>query len=627
MLRRTGSVLAAAFIALVVVSAGMTSWADNYYVGSKWKKGYYWSSGWDTAKTYEIGGHNYLILIKSNYYNKSRVHINILGDDCAQTTSCIGSKIASYTWSKGWTDVVIYEHGGQKYFMFYKASNGEAHVHRINSNGTVGTRQYPNAYLGSSVLLEAYQIEDGEDPYLIGAKSSPGQLTRWHFNSNGVPVFDLTVGWEDGAKAVEHFTYQERHFLFFYYDDGSFTMYPMNGDDEWSNQLGTQWELTDFLYIDGYPYLLLQDADTGYYEIYAVVSNGWITDRIQTGTTTAGYSSMSFYVGAVDGETYWHALKYSTGYTAVYHMLSDSLPSFVGFLGHRGSPLGKSTHQLASFDDSSTNPFDAQNTIEGMLQILRDPSNVGTEFDVYWDGADWRVAHSSGETGQSTVQDFLAATYLDMIASGKTLVIELKSDTSAAVQDVLITNFLAPLETYGVPFYVGAYYNGIDLQRFADSGYSILHMLGTGGYSWETLFLDCDAVDDEDVSEAFNRIKGYYDTYRSNAPAGLPVVMHFMTSWLGDETCAERFEELSLAASSPDGSIYEPGDMLLISHWSNPFEGSDLCRAEEVERNWNIKQIVWSDAYPEDKIFLLGNRVGTGTSNYLKWDTGWYSCD
>lgn len=608
--------------ALSMICANANAQVGEYPAGSKYRAGYYWSSGWDTAKTYEIGGHNYLIVIKSNYSGSSKVNINILGDNCASTGSCIGAQIATYTWTAGWTDVVIYEHGSNKYFMFYKESTGEAHVHLVNANGTIGTRQYPDVNLGASLVLSEYYLANDGDAGLAGCNNSDGgNLKFWDFSSNGVPVFSFGIPSAKGCKALKYFHHTEEHFLFLYYNDGSLTMGSLNSEYFWSNTMSTDWDLVDFYYVDDFPYLMLYDAGTGNYETYSIMSNGWIADRVDAKTTTAGYSSMSSYIGAVDGKTYWHAIKVTTGYTAVYHVRTGTPPSYFGLLGHRGAPLGALDSLLGDFTPcEDDNPYCAQNMIDGMLQLVRDPSNAGTEFDVHWDGSasTWRVAHDT-LTGHPTVSEFLDAVGDEMASSDKTFLIEVKgADGGDSHLPELIEDFLAPLDEnpYGVDFYVGTYGSSVNLQDFADEGYRLFRMILLGTKS-------CTAANDIDVSDAFNTVHSEFDEYRENTENG--VEMLFMSSWLS-EPCTSRFEELSLAASSP-----AEDDYLLISYWggpefTDPNGNADPCAALDFNQTWSIKQDIWDGEYPEDEVFFISNMNGFDTSTYLKWQTGLATC-
>ena len=93
---------------------------------------YKWTSGWTSAEFYETSGHSYLFLLKAGT-GDVRIHrVNASGS--------IGQRIFDRTWSKGWTHARFFEARDQLYLFLYKQGLGTVHVHAIRTNGKLGPR-------------------------------------------------------------------------------------------------------------------------------------------------------------------------------------------------------------------------------------------------------------------------------------------------------------------------------------------------------------------------------------------------------------------------------------------------------------------------------------------------------
>ena len=72
-----------------------------------------WSAGWTIARTFEVGGRDYLFLMKTG---TGDVHIHSL-----EPNGQVGAKIADYTWSAGWTQATFYNIGATTYMHLLKS--------------------------------------------------------------------------------------------------------------------------------------------------------------------------------------------------------------------------------------------------------------------------------------------------------------------------------------------------------------------------------------------------------------------------------------------------------------------------------------------------------------------------
>ena len=109
-------------------------------VGTKVAR-YKWTSGWTAASFYRRGSNTYLFLLKAKGTGSDRrnVHIHRMNSN-----GTVGTKVARYKWTSGWTTVSIYNRSGNTYlFLLKKSGTGSdgrnVHIHRMISNGKVIT--------------------------------------------------------------------------------------------------------------------------------------------------------------------------------------------------------------------------------------------------------------------------------------------------------------------------------------------------------------------------------------------------------------------------------------------------------------------------------------------------------
>lgn len=94
-----------------------------------------WSTGWN-SKIFEVKGKQYLFLLKEK---NGTAHIHKIKAD-----GSIGSNIAKYDWSKGWSNINFYTVKGKTYLFLMKAGSGSdytsglVHINKVNDDGTIG---------------------------------------------------------------------------------------------------------------------------------------------------------------------------------------------------------------------------------------------------------------------------------------------------------------------------------------------------------------------------------------------------------------------------------------------------------------------------------------------------------
>jgi hypothetical protein len=181
---------------------------------------YKWTQGWTTAIVYKADGASYLLLLKVAGFGSdgNSVHIHALTDK-----GSIGSRVVSYKWTPGWTTAIVYQAGGVPYLFLLKTSGfgndgNNVHIHKVNSDGSVGNRIA--SYKWTSGWTTAVVYEVGGALYLFVLKASgfgiDGHNVHIHkINSDG-SVGDRIASykWAQGWTTVGAYTVAPTNYLF-----------------------------------------------------------------------------------------------------------------------------------------------------------------------------------------------------------------------------------------------------------------------------------------------------------------------------------------------------------------------------------------------------------------------------
>jgi hypothetical protein len=181
---------------------------------------YKWTQGWTTAIVYQAGGASYLLLLKVAGFGSdgNSVHFHALTDK-----GSIGSRVVSYKWTPGWTMAIVYQAGGVPYLLLLKASGfgndgNNVHIHKVNSDGSVGNRIASYKWTPGWTTAVVYEV--GGSPYLFVLKASgfgiDGHNVHIHkINSNG-SVGDRVASykWAQGWTTVGAYTVAPTNYLF-----------------------------------------------------------------------------------------------------------------------------------------------------------------------------------------------------------------------------------------------------------------------------------------------------------------------------------------------------------------------------------------------------------------------------
>ena len=181
---------------------------------------YKWTQGWTTALVYVVGGAPSLFLLKVTGFGRdgNSAHIHALNNN-----GSVGSRVASYKWTQGWTTALVYTAGGAPYLFMLKASGfgrdgNNAHIHALNNNGSVGARVA--SYKWTHSWTNAIVYATGGAPYLFLLKGlgfgRDGNNVHIHAlnNDGSVGARVASYKWTQGWTTVGTYTIASAEYLF-----------------------------------------------------------------------------------------------------------------------------------------------------------------------------------------------------------------------------------------------------------------------------------------------------------------------------------------------------------------------------------------------------------------------------
>ena len=291
--------------------------------------GYYWTSGWTTAIVYIAGDTPYLFLLKASGFGSdgNNVHIHVLNNN-----GSVGSRVASYKWTEGWTTAIVYTAGGTLYLFLLKASGfgrdgNNVHIHALDNNGNVGARVA--SYKWTQGWTTAITYIAGGAPYLFLLKVSgfgrDGNNVHIHALNNNGRVGDRvgSYKWTEGWTSAIVYKAGGSLYLFLLKASG-FGSHGNNvhthvldnngsvGDWAASNKWTQGWTTAIVYVAGGAPYLFLLKAsgfgrDGKNVHIHTFNNNGSVGARLASYKWTEGWTTAITYIAG--GAPYLFLLK------------------------------------------------------------------------------------------------------------------------------------------------------------------------------------------------------------------------------------------------------------------------------------------------------------------------------
>jgi hypothetical protein len=220
-----------------------------------------WASGWTIARPYAVGGHKFLMLLRTSDGRMNLYRINLDGT--------ISEKIQDKNWASGWTQAVKYAVLGFNYMMLYKRKNGTLEVYKINSDGTIGE------------MLD--QGDNGlESGFSYAAAFSVGPKNFMLFSHLGGAVFVHEIEWDGKIGGRKH-----------------------------QQTFGKNYTVTQPYRVLESTFLFMLNSSNGVVKIRRINADGRIGEVVQEQNWTDGWTTaIPYHVGA---NTYLLRLKQGDG--------------------------------------------------------------------------------------------------------------------------------------------------------------------------------------------------------------------------------------------------------------------------------------------------------------------------
>ena len=212
-----------------------------------------WSEGWTSATTYTVGNATYLLILKKGngllrvhqflsdgkigplvyeenigknwtiaeqfkVQNKSFVFflktdfgsVRILS--VLQNGALSSEPVFEKKWARGWTSATFYEVMGTTFLLLLKEGSGAAHLHKINSDGSVGTKLRDYNWSTGWSSVQSYQIDNA--PYLFLLKQMNGAVHLHRPSSSKVEKRIKEYQWTPGWSTVQTYQVNGKPYLF-----------------------------------------------------------------------------------------------------------------------------------------------------------------------------------------------------------------------------------------------------------------------------------------------------------------------------------------------------------------------------------------------------------------------------
>jgi hypothetical protein len=273
-----------------------------------------WSSGWTSAQTYNVGGKNFLFLLK---LGSGTVHVHEIDAD-----GSIGKMIQESDWTAGWSSARAVHVGGVPYLVAMKAvgaaNDGDnVHVRRIEPNGSIGEKVDGEDRGSGWTDLEAFEV--GGKSFLIFLRTQDGRLHVRELTAGGqlgpkVDSKDWTSGWTSIAtypsSAGPHLVLLKAQGDA---DDGkNVHVHPLMsngkiGPKKWSYGWSAGWTLVRTYNAGDRAFLFLLKASDGTVHLNAINSNGSIGAKFASYDWSRGWTAAETFTQS--GTSYLVLLK------------------------------------------------------------------------------------------------------------------------------------------------------------------------------------------------------------------------------------------------------------------------------------------------------------------------------
>ena len=267
---------------------------ERHFIGP-YISNYNWTAGWDNVLTYQQQATTFLFLLKSG---TGDVHIHRMNSN-----GSVGQKVFDKKWSSGWTTATIFKRGTQQFLFLLKKGTGDVHIHKINSNGTVGTRIYDKKWTSGWTNAEVFSTTAGKN-FLFLLKSGTGDVHIHKINTDGTVstrIYDRK--WTSGWTVTKTFQTDFKDYLFLLKTgSGNVKIFKLNdngtiGPNVYDKKWTTGWSTAEFYGFNNQAYVFLMKAHNGHIKLNYITASGTLGDNIfdNKAKYSADWTSAKFY--------------------------------------------------------------------------------------------------------------------------------------------------------------------------------------------------------------------------------------------------------------------------------------------------------------------------------------------
>ncbi|MFO7864368.1 MAG: hypothetical protein R6U85_10235 [Salinivirgaceae bacterium] len=284
------------------------------------------TSGYTFSTTFMLNGNKFLFSHNSNS-----------GATSIWNLDKGGSPVYTKTWSKGWTNINVYEFRGKTYFFHQKERDGLARISELNYNDIMnGKRLGPRVYEKnwSSGWTNTLFFVHNDIVYFLHYKAGSG-LARLNASTSGRDVGKKIYEkkWTTGYSNFAMTTHKGNFFILYQKGaEGTCVINKINlpkleaaarvglnspnlGTEVYRKKWSSGWGNAEFFHLNGDTYLFINKPSQGKVHIENLQASGKLGPRVYEKTWSKGWTSIDIFYER--GKPQLMHQKQSTGQTKI----------------------------------------------------------------------------------------------------------------------------------------------------------------------------------------------------------------------------------------------------------------------------------------------------------------------
>lgn len=230
---------------------------NNSFIGYQKK----WSKGWTNIDIFEYKGKTYLFHQKSQ---SGLARISELNYDDIKSGKRLGPKIYESKWTGGWTTTKFFDYQGKLFFFHLKEYNGQVRINVSEKAGDMGKRVYESTWSKGWTDFGVARTSSGIT--MINQKFDNGDCAIKELNTSA-----LISAYNKGTKTKDI------------------------GKDTFREMTAAAWSHTQLFTHGGNLYLLKAQLQLGNVQIYAI-THGKIGKKVYEGNWGLALSAVDIYI-------------------------------------------------------------------------------------------------------------------------------------------------------------------------------------------------------------------------------------------------------------------------------------------------------------------------------------------